>query len=130
MTRETIRQKYQRKGAELQSLNALVDGAALCRDVLNDLELVWAQEDEAQLTLAEAAEESGYSADHLRRLVRDGRLPCRRIGKRLHFRSGDLPRKVREVDAGPVLAYDPVADARQVVARRNHGAKHGTNTAA
>ena len=126
MTREGIVQKYERRRVEFDSLNALVNGAALCGEVLNDLGLVWDQEDEATLTLAEAAEVSGYSADHLRRLVREERLQCRRVGKRLFFRSGDLPRKARQVDPGPVLAYDPVADARRVTAQRNCGANHGT----
>ena len=97
MTREGIVQKYERRRVEFDSLNALVNGAALCGEVLNDLGLVWDQEDEATLTLAEAAEVSGYSADHLRRLVREERLQCRRVGKRLFFRSGDLPGRLAKL---------------------------------
>ena len=40
-----------------------------------ELEAALRQEDDTLLTLTEAARESGYSADHLGRLVRDGKIP-------------------------------------------------------
>ena len=39
------------------------------------LEATLRERDEATLTLTDAARESGYSTDHLGRLVRDGRIP-------------------------------------------------------
>ena len=39
------------------------------------LEAALRERDEATLSLTEAARESGYSADHLGRLVRDGKIP-------------------------------------------------------
>ena len=44
----------------------------LCAD---DLETTIRERDETTLSLVEAARESGYSKDHLGRLVRDGKIP-------------------------------------------------------
>ena len=41
----------------------------------DDLEATLAERDETTYSLVEAARESGYSTDHLGRLVRDGRIP-------------------------------------------------------
>ena len=63
------------------------------------LEEVLRQEGDALLTLPEAAEESGYSSDHIGRLIREGRIPnagrpgAPRIARR------DLPLKATEGDA-------------------------------
>ena len=88
-----------------------------------------AQDDEL-VTLSEAARISNYSADHLRRLCRDGKLPAKREGRRLLFRTGDLPRKPTVVDGPPRRAYDHNAHARQVAIRRSHGGSHDTQEAA
>ncbi len=41
----------------------------------DELETTLRERDETGLSLVQAARESGYSADHLGRLVRDGKLP-------------------------------------------------------
>ena len=41
----------------------------------DDLETTIRERDETTLSLVEAARESGYSRDHLGRLVRDGKIP-------------------------------------------------------
>ena len=48
---------------------------------------------EEPLSLQEAAEESGYSADHLGRLVRDGKLPNAGRPNAPRIRRADLPSK-------------------------------------
>lgn len=56
------------------------------------------------LTVAEAAEESGYSEKHLRRLVREGKLEAERPGGdggRILLPRGALPRKASGDAAGP-----------------------------
>src|SRR5437660_74713 len=118
------------------------DDAALFRryrqaplaDLLEDraAELGAALEVQAErlVTLFEAARLSNYSADHLRRLRRDGKLPAKREGRRLLFRTGDLPRKPTLVDGQPCREYDPSAHARQVAIRRSHGGSHDTQEAA
>ena len=74
-----------------------------------------------RLTLAQASARSGYSQDHLARLIREGRLP--NAGRRgsPRIRAGDLP--VRPASRHQITdivvsersrVYDPVADARAI----------------
>jgi len=116
MTREEFLTRWRTRQSEWARIGALVDGARVCEDMLQDFEAVTRAEDDAELTLSEAAAESGYSSDHLRRLHRLGKLPAHRKGRNLFFRSGELPRKPT---APKVSAYDPVADARRVIGQRH-----------
>jgi hypothetical protein len=125
MTRNDFLARWRSRRDELARLGAQVVGARLCDEVLADFEAVTTAEDEALLGLKDAAARSGYSADHLRRLHRLGRLPARRDGRRLFFRAGDLPKKPPVVDALPVRAYDPIADARRVATRTSLGGTDG-----
>ena len=52
----------------------------------------------AALTLAQAAEQSGYSADHLGRLVREGKIPNAGRPGAPKIRVSDLPNKVGAAD--------------------------------
>jgi DNA-binding FrmR family transcriptional regulator len=115
MTREDFVTRWRTRQSEWARIGALVDGARLCEDVLQDFEAVTRAEDDAELSLSEAAAESGYSSDHLRRLHRLGKVPAYRKGRNLFFRSGDLPRKPTARTFSP---YDPVADARRVLNER------------
>ena len=115
MTREEFVIRWRTRQSEWARIGALVDGARVCEDVLQDFEAVTRAEDDAELGLSEAAAESGYSSDHLRRLHRLGKLPAYRKGRNLFFRSGDLPRKPKAPTPSP---YDPVADARRVISGR------------
>ena len=115
MTREDFVSRWRTRRSEWARIGALVDGARVCEDVLQDFEAVTRAEDDAELSLSEAATESGYSSDHLRRLHRKGQLPAYRKGRSLFFRSGDLPRKPTAPRLSP---YDPLADARRVICER------------
>lgn len=72
----------------------------------DELEATLRERDETTLTLTDAARESGYTREHLGRLVRDGKIPnagrpgAPRIARR------HLPRKHREPEspASPALA--------------------------
>lgn len=55
-------------------------------DALNDI-------DSELLNLEQAAAESGYSADHLGRLIRQGKIPNAGRKNAPKIRRGDLPRK-------------------------------------
>jgi len=117
MTREDFTTRWRSRRDELARLGAHVDGVKFCDEVLADFEAVVTFEDEALLSLEDAAARSGYSSRHLRRLHDRGDLRARRDGRRLFFRAGDLPKKPTVVDAWPVRAYDPSADARRVATR-------------
>src|SRR2546425_286030 len=112
MTREDFVTRWRTRQSEWARIGALVDGAKVCEDVLQDFEAVTRAEDDAELSLSKAAAQSGDSSDHLRRLHRHGRLPAYRKGRNLFFRSGDLPRKPPAPSFSP---YDPVADARRIL---------------
>jgi len=116
MTRENFVLRWRTRLSEWARVGALVNGASVCEEVLQDFEAVTRAEDDAELSLSEAAAESGYSSDHLRRLHRLGKLPAYRKGRSLFFRSGDLPRKPTAPRLSP---YDPVADAQRVISERD-----------
>jgi hypothetical protein len=76
-------------------------------------------QDDVLLTIGEAAALSGYSQDHLRKLIRARRIQnAGRPGKPL-VRLADLPRKPREVVSPSPQPYDAHADA----CRLREGAK-------
>jgi hypothetical protein len=68
------------------------------------------------LSISSAAKESGYTEEHVRRLLRENPdMNAGRKGKPL-IRRGDLPLKaVAGRNAGK---YDPVADARSLMSRQ------------
>ncbi len=125
MNREQFVARCRARHDEYLKVSALVDGAQLLNEVLADFALLCQEEDDAELNLGEAALESGYSSDHLRRLARLGKLRAYRRGRRLYFRRADLPKKLRNVDGLRPGRYDPVADARRVATRTSSGGSNG-----
>ena len=117
MTREEFRARWNARLDEAVRLGIHVDGERFCREVLADFEAVISAEDDRLLSLADAAAASGYCADHLRRLHRQGVLPGERRGRRIFFRSADLPRKPKSERMQSFGRYDPTADARQLLAK-------------
>jgi len=77
-----------------------------------DLDAALAREQDALLSLEQAAQESGYSADHLRHLVADGTVP--NAGRRgaPRVRRGDLPTRPGKARSS---TYDPDADAVRIL---------------
>ena len=67
--------------------------AKLLDTVADELQSALEDEDSEVLTLAAAAEYSGYSARHLSRLAASGALPSYGQKSAPRFRRGDLPRK-------------------------------------
>ena len=101
------------RAAEFRRLDAHVDGAKLIEEILVELEPVVNGAGTEPLTIAEAAARSGYSEDHIGRLIRKGTL--RNVGKERAPRvlAGDLPRKPARRVAGAVgERYSPTSDAR------------------
>ena len=70
----------------------------------DDLETTIRERDETTLSLVEAARESGYSRDHLGRLVRDGKIPNAGRPNAPRIARRHLPRKA---PAQEPLAEEP-----------------------
>ena len=122
--------KWKTRRDEFARFRASVDAATLCDELLADLENAVQVRDGEILTLREASTVSGYTVDHLARLIRQGRIPNggRRGAPRI--RVGDIPVRPGHVacskdDAISVTTpYDPRTDARSL-ANRRLGVSHG-----
>ena len=109
---------WREEAERLRTLEANGQAAAL-EQAAAELEAAaaaWASE---TLTISEAAAESGYSEEHLRRLARNGKLPVQRNGgpkSRIKVRRGDLPTKRHKDGRGKPerVTYDPDEDARSI----------------
>jgi hypothetical protein len=105
--------------------------AALCRryggdsmartleQCARELEETDAAARDTALTLDEAARASGFSAEHLGRLVRQGAIPNAGRKGVPRICRGDLPRRCSRVASERTTGYDPSADARSLVSRRS-----------
>jgi hypothetical protein len=91
--------------------------AVILRRCAEDVERASQQNDDRLVGLREAADLTGYSADHLGRLVSKGQIANRgRKGKPL-VREGDLPRRVSRLDSRTKTKYDAATDARALRSR-------------
>lgn len=118
-TLAALRERWLTRRDELRRVHALVDGAMLCEDLVAELDHLTFVAENEPLSLTRASMESGYSADHLGRLVREGKLT--NVGRRNapKVRRADLPRKPSRRLASPLShSYDPSTDARSLLARR------------
>jgi hypothetical protein len=90
--------------------------AILLERCVEDLEIDRRQSDLEALTLTQASRECGYTADHLRRLKRDGKLTD--VGKpnAPRVRRGDLPQKPNKFDR-TVLAAEFGDTSKEQIAR-------------
>lgn len=111
----------------LAEVGALVDGAKLLDRVLVDAEALFATEEGETLTLRQAAEESGYSRDHIARLIRAGTIPNAGRPRSPRVRRADLPRKPSSLPNSrlrpQLLGADPEQIARSVVTSHTRGAR-------
>jgi|SRR5579862_881933 len=119
-----------RDRAELLRRHGAIEAAATTETLADELEVAIPVENDELLTLAQAAETSGYSEDHLGREIREGRLPNAGRSGAPRIRRADLPRKLpgrRTLIAGGRLKYDADADAEFLLAGRlqQNGGAHG-----
>lgn len=122
-----FRARWLARRDELRRLRALVDGAELCDALLTELDALLRDAANQTLSLQQAAAESGYSPDHLGRLLRGGKLTNAGRPHAPRIRRGDLPLKPpRRIASGSALAYDPAADARSLASRLRNGGEDGT----
>jgi hypothetical protein len=75
-------------------------GAHIVLLCAEELEEALAEAGDTPLTLTEAAAESGYTAEHLRRLVRENRIPNAGRKHAPRIRRADLPRKAGDLTPG------------------------------
>ncbi len=110
-----------RELAEILRAEGCLEVAAARVRCAAELETALHTEGNEALPVAQAASESGYSAEYLRRVLRESpALNAGRRGKPL-IRRRDLPRKAAAslVGRGP-KAYDVRADAQSLVSRQGH----------
>jgi hypothetical protein len=97
----------------------LVDGAQLLDRILADFDACTASEADEILTLAQAARESGYTRDHLGRLIRQGTLPNAGRPRAPRIRRADLPGKRLDLQSPrrrpQLVGADPEQIARSIV---------------
>lgn len=84
----------------------------------DELEHVLHGEADELLTLSLAAELSGYTEDHLGRLIKQGSIPNAGRARAPRIRRADLPRRPTRIASTTVRTYDPDADARSLASRR------------
>ena len=119
----TIRELLNQWHTEAETLqNRFRDerGAFLVSRMATELENALLAHDDEPLTLAEAAEESGYSTDTIARRLRKGTLP--NVGRRHapRVRRGDLPVKKSHLREDTLTAHIPASKtqiARSIVTR-------------
>ncbi len=114
----SVIERWKQRQDEWTKLDASVKAAPLIGEMLADLEALGKASDD-ELNLTDAARVSGYSPDHLSRLVRDGKLS--NYGRRgaPRVKRSELPvRSSNRVAANARNAYDVSADVRSLGTRR------------
>ena len=94
---------WRRKAKSLRRYGGETPAVAIER-CAEELEATLVERDETTLSLVEAARESGYSRDHLGRLVRDGKIPNAGRPNAPRIARRHLPRKA---PAEAPLAEEP-----------------------
>lgn len=99
---------------------AAAEGVARAlEEAASELEAALAAGNEELLTLADASLASGYSADHLGRLVRDGKLPNHGRPNAPRVRRADLPQKVGALPKASISGHIPRAEIARAVIKRH-----------
>lgn len=112
-------ERWQKKRGELAGYKAQVDGAALVGEMLADLDAL--ADGEAAVSLPVARAETGYSTDHLSRLIKDGKLTNYGRKHAPRVRLSECPRKrsaTGNLAGGAGMSYHPTTDARSLVGAR------------
>lgn len=88
--------------------------ALLCERHADEAEAAARRDGDVPLTIQEASRISGYSVDHLRRLISQGRIPNAGRPHAPRIRRADLPQRPGRVAQRERTTYDPRADARSL----------------
>ena len=98
MTPRDLVTAWRNRARELEPYAAPV--AVAFEKAADELEAALSAGADAIVPLNDAARRSGYSPDHLGRMVRDGRLTNHGTKHRPRVRLGDLPRKAQSANVG------------------------------
>ncbi len=90
---EALLSRWSEEKARYQSVTALVRADRLIEAFLIDLSTLARSDDVKMLTLTRAAELSGYSRQHLSRLMKEGKLRNYGRARAPRVRPNELPRK-------------------------------------
>ena len=115
-TRDQFFRKWRALAVQFARYDSRASAARLIEDLLADVERIEIREQDAPLSLTEAARESGFSADHLGRLVRAGHL--RNAGRKgaPRIRRCDLPRRTGTVGPQQRVGINREQIARDAIA--------------
>jgi hypothetical protein len=91
--RESLRARLVGRRAEFARLGALVQGDRLIDEILADLDRIEREERGKSVKLSEASRVCGYTADHLRVLIRSGKLTDHGRPHAPRVRLDELPKK-------------------------------------
>jgi hypothetical protein len=107
--------RWENRRSEFEKLHAQVDGASLVGQFLRDLDDLAGGE--LPVSLSAASERTGYSADHLGRLIRSGRLTDYGRKHAPRVKVSECPQKASmAIKSG--RAYNADTDARSLVGSR------------
>jgi hypothetical protein len=115
MTRDELFARWQARRADWKRFGVHVEGAVLADEVLADLALLEQSEGDEILSLAAASSVSGYSRDHLARLIRQGTIPNAGRPNAPRVRRRDLPRKIVGLQSADESGISRAQIARSVV---------------
>src|SRR4051812_5177497 len=115
MTRDELLARWQARRADWKRFGVQVEGTVLADEVLADLALLEKSEGDEILSLAAASSESGYSRDHLARLIRQGTIANAGRPNAPRVRRRDLPRKAASLQSADETGISRAQIARSVV---------------
>jgi hypothetical protein len=138
MTIDELRRQWVLRREEWARLGIRVDGAKLADEILLALDQLGEAEPRS-VSLKEASEITGRTADHLGRMIRKRQLPnvgrkhapripveaLEQLGRKAVPRESATTGDGLPMAAAESLPYNPTADARSLLRRRAHGGSNG-----
>ena len=107
--------RWETRRTEMSRLRSTVDAASLIEEFLTDLESLAGLE--SPVTLSEASRQTGYSADHLARLIKNKKLTDHGRKHAPRVKVSECPRKTTLAKVNGI-AYNADTDARSLVGSR------------
>ena len=119
MTPSELRARWSQRLDEWRRLGASVNGEAVAREVLADLDALQSTADEQLYTPTQAAARTGFHPESIARMIRRGRVPNHGTKHRPRVRLSELPSKAprvaRVAKPGKAGASSAPADGGSIV---------------